>query len=44
MFIERRVCVRLSLLCRNDGGHQGVLQGHWWCDMTAPLGVQVLLQ
>ena len=37
------VCVCVSLLSRDDHGHQGVLQGDWWWNMAASLGVQVLL-
>ncbi len=37
------VCVCLPSLCRDNGGHQVVFQGHWWWNMAASLGVQVLL-
>jgi len=37
------VCSRLPLLCRNNDGHQGVLQGHRRWNMTVSLRVQVLL-
>lgn len=33
----------LHLLCRNNCGHQVVLQGHWWWNVATSLGVQVLL-
>lgn len=31
------------LLCRNNGRHQGFFQGHWWWNMSAFLGIQILL-
>lgn len=37
------MCVCLHLLCRDDGGHQSVLQGLWWWNMAASLSAQVFL-
>lgn len=42
-FSDVYVYVCLNLLCRDDGGHQSVLQGLWWWNMAASLSAQVFL-